>query len=276
MPSGPLGLTATHGQETWANFVLERLTVTSALIRGGARFVRIDGRVAHIPRILSDGSASWVAELAEIPSSAPTGDDLVLTPMKLANTVVLSSESISDSPVGELDQVGLALARSIATAIDARIFSTAVATAVAPAGLLASIPLAVGPISIDSIIRAIGVAEAVGGIASTVWINPQDLTDLRLVKTAPTGSNQPVLQPDLQEPGAVRIGGALLVSTPALPVATAIVGDASQIVIGVRHDVQVEFSAHARFTSDGTVARVTARAAWGINDSRGLVKIAAA
>lgn len=276
MPAGPLGLNATHSQETWARYVLERLTVTSALLRGGARFVPISGRVAHIPRILSDGSAVFVGELAEIPSSAPTGDDLVLTPLKLANTVVLSSESISDSPVGELDQVGNALARSIATAIDNRLFSSSAGTAIAPAGLLPSIPLAVGPVSIDNIIRAIGAAEAVGGKATTVWINPQDLTDLRLTKTALTGSNQPVLQPDLQEPGAVRIGGALLVSTPALPVATAIVGDASQIIVGVRKDVQVEFSAHARFTSDGIVARCTARTAWGLNDSRGLVKIAAA
>lgn len=74
----------------------------------------------------------------------------------------------------------------------------------------------------------------------------------------------------------MRIGGALLVSTPALPVGTAVVGDASQILVGVRKDISVEFSVHARFTADGTVARVTARTAWGLNDSRGLVKIAVA
>ena len=109
MPS--IGITATWGAQEWANFVLQHLSEQSALLRAGVRFIPLNGRIAHIPRTLTDGQVSWVAELAEIPSDGPTGDDLVLTPKKTANVVVLSNESIADAPVSELDAVGTALAR---------------------------------------------------------------------------------------------------------------------------------------------------------------------
>jgi len=146
------------------------------------------GKSMVVPRLLDDGSASWVDELEEIPSDALDADTITLTARKLANVVSLSNESIADAPVSELDAVGDALARSVAVAIDSRLFSTAVATAIAPAGLLPSMSAAVGTVSFDSIIAAIGVIEAIGGTASVVFANPADVTTLRLIKTA-AGSN---------------------------------------------------------------------------------------
>jgi hypothetical protein len=107
-----------------------------------------------------------------------------------------------------------------------------------------------------------------------LWINPVDLTDLRLVKTG-EGSNAPVLQPDLTQAGADQINGARILSTPALPSGTAVLGDARQLVLGVRQDVSVQFSPHAKFTADAVVARVTARADWAVSDARGLIRVAA-
>ena len=216
-----------------------------------------------MPRTLTDGSAAWVDELEEIPCDAPTGDDLVLTPKKLGNVVTLSNESLEDSPVSELDAVGNALTRSVATAIDNRLFSAAAATSKAPAGLLPSIPLAVGAVTLDNIIRAAGAVAGVGGIANAAFLNPSDVTELQLL----TEDQRRLLDFDLE---------GIIVPTPALPQGTAVVGDAAQIVVGVRRDVGAEFSSHAKFTADGVVARVTARADFGINDPRGLVRIAAA
>lgn len=270
-----LGVNATWGREDWANYVLEHLTTASVLLRAGARLVPVRGRIAHIPRTLTDGTATWTAEGAEIASNAPTGDQLVLTPKKLANVVSLSRESIEDAPVSELDAIGNALARSVAQAIDARGFGALAATATEPAGLRNyAIPAQTGGVNIDNVIRAVGTVESFGAIANAIFVNPTDLTTLRLVKES-TGSNKPVLQPDLQAGGAERIAGAIVYPTPNLPAGTAIVGDAGQIVVGVRRDIEVAFSADAKFTSDSVAARVTARADWGWNDIRGAVAIGA-
>lgn len=270
-----LGLNATLGATEWSAFILERLQTESALLRAGARYIPISGRQAVVPRLLDDGSAAWVDELEEIPSDAPEADVITLIPKKLGNVVTLSNESIADAPVSELDAVGNALARSVAVAIDARVFSAAAATSKAPAGLLPSMTAAVAPISFDAITRAVGAVESVGGVATALFIHPTDLTELRLVKTG-SGSNAPVLQPDLAAAGAEQINGARIIPTPALPAGTAVVGDARQLVIGVRQDVAVAFSPHARFSADAVVARVTARAAWAVNDGRALIKVAAA
>ncbi len=270
MPSN-LGLNAAHGAISWAQFVLEHLGAQSMLLRSGARRINVVGAQAHVPRVLTSGTATFVAELAEIPSNAPTGDDLVLQPAKLANTVVLSAEALADSPVNELEGVGNALVRAIAVALDARAFSASARTAVAFAGLLSNtLPTQAGGVSIDNILRAIGTIAAAGGVADAVYINPGDLTTLRLAKDT---SGRPLLQPDLQVGGAERIGGAILYPVPALPSGTALVAQADQIVVGVRQDADVSLSAHARFTSDAVVARVVARADVGINDVNGLVKV---
>ncbi len=266
-----LGLNAAHGAISWAQFVLDHLSAQSVLLRSGARRINVVGAQAHVARVLTDGTATFVAELAPIPSSAPTGDDLVLAPKKLANVVTLSNEAIGDSPIDELDGVGNALVRAVATALDARAFSASAATAVAFAGLLSvTLPSQAGGVNIDNILRAIGTIAAAGGVANAVYIAPGDLTTLRLAKDT---SGRPLLQPDLQAGGAERIGGAVLYPVPALPAGTALVAQADQIVVGVRQDADVTFSAHSAFTSDAVVARVVARADVGTNDVAGLVKV---
>lgn len=269
-----LGLNAAHGQTSWSAFVLAHLSAQSVLLRSGARRINVVGAQAHVPRVLTDGTATFVAELAQIPSSAPTGDDLVLVPKKIANCVTLSNESIGDSPIDELDGVGSALVQAVAAALDSRAFSVNAATAVAFAGLLSNtLPTQTGGVgSLDTFIRAIGTIEAAGGRGTAIYINPTDLTNLRLIKQA-TGSNMPVLQPDLQAAGAERVGGAILWPTPPMPAGTALVAQADQIVVGVRQDAEVTFSPHSAFTSDAVVARVVARADVGINDPVGLVKV---
>jgi len=268
-----LGLNSTLGTTDWGAFILERLRTESALLKAGARYIAITGKSMVVPRLLDDGSASWVDELQEIPSDAPDADTITLTPKKLGNVVTLSNESIADAPVSELDLVGNSLARSVAVAIDARVFSTAVETAIAPPGLLTSMTAAVGPVSFDSIISAIGSIEAIGGTASVVFAHPNDVTSLRLIKD--TGG-RPLLQPDLRAAGAESISGARVISTPSLPIGTVVICDPKQIILAVRKSVEVSFSAHSRFTADAVVARVTARATWALNDARGVVKLEAA
>ncbi len=264
-------MNATWGREEWASYVLEHLAAESVLLRAGARIVPVLGRIAHVPRTLTDGTATWTPEGVEIASSAPTGDTLTLTPKKLANVVSLSRESVEDAPVNELDAVGTALTRSIAQAIDARAFGTAAATATEPAGLRSyAIPAQTGGVTIDNIIRSVGTVESYGAIANAAFINPTDLTTLRLLKDT---AGRPLIQPDLQQAGAEVIAGARIFPTPTLVAGNAIVGDVGQVVVGVRRGIDVAFSGDAKFTADSIAARVTARVDWSINDIRGLVAI---
>jgi len=251
--------------------VLEHLSRESVLLRSGARRVNVIGRVAHLPRVLSDGAVSWVEELAEIPSSAPNADELVLTPKKLANVVTVSNEAAGDSTVGVLDAVGAAMTRAVALALDAAALASTAATAARPAGIRSlALPAQTGGITVDNLVRAIGTVAAAGGTATAAYLAPGDLTTLRLAKDT---SGRPLLQPDLQANGAERIAGAILYPTPALTAGTALVADAAQVVVGIRNDATVDFSSDVKFTSDAVVARVVTRVDFGVNDIAGLVVV---
>jgi hypothetical protein len=55
----------------------------------------------------------------------------------------------------------------------------------------------------------------------------------------------------------------------------ALVAEADQIVVVVRRDASVAVSQDAKFTADGTVARVVARTDVGVNDLDGLARVRA-
>lgn len=259
-------LTTTWGQESWSPILIEALSLESAVLRAGARRIVGDGRVIHVPRILVAPAADWVGELVELPSDAGTADTLTLTPKKLGNVVTISNEAVEDAPIGELDAVGQAMVRGVATKLDARFFSTSAVTATAPAGLLNSaaytLPSGTGAgITIARIIGAIGQIGAVGGVADTVFISAADLTTIRL--EALTGGFR--LTGDPTAPGIERVGGARLITAP-LPAGTAIVCQSDYIALAIRRDASVDFSGDAAFTVDGVAARVTMRVDYAPSD----------
>lgn len=263
-----LGLNATWGAEEWATYILENLTAQSVLLASGARRVPVTGRKAHLPRVLSDGTASWVGELVEIPSSAPQGDELVLEPKKIANVVSLSQESIADSPTSELDAVGGALTRATATGMDSKAFSADAATATAPAGIRSmALPAQAGGVTLDNLVRSAGTIANAGGVANAVYLAPADRTSLSLLKD---GQGRPLLVEALAAAGFTLEN---LHTVASLPTGTAIVAQADQIVVGIRRDAEVTFSEHARFTADAVVAKVIARADFDVNDVDGLVVV---
>jgi Phage capsid family len=201
-----VGRTVSWRATEWANYVLQHLSAESVLLRSGARRIDIAGTQARVPRLLDDGTVSWVAEGTEIPSDAPEADSLLLVPKKAANVVSLSNESIADASVSVLNSVGDALTRAIAKEVDARAFSTQARTATAPAGLLAgTLSGAAGNPDIAGILTAIGAIEANGGVANAVCLNPTDRTAIRQAVVAGGYSIS-----DPTAPGAEAIGGARL------------------------------------------------------------------
>jgi len=260
-----LGVTATWGRQDWSATLIEALTAESALLRSGATRVIVQGRTAHIPRVLVDPSAAWSAELAELPSNAGSADVLVLTPKKLGNVVNLSRESIEDAAVDELDAVGRSMIRGVASQLDSRFFSALAATATEPAGIRSYVlPTgAVVTISVEALIRAVGNIEALGGRPDTIFINPADLIDLRISATSSAYTGSAI---SIEGPGVASVAGATLIAAPALPAGIALICEARYIVVGIRRDIAVDFSEHSAFSKDAVTARVTARVDWAPSD----------
>jgi HK97 family phage major capsid protein len=261
MPSP--GLTATWGQQDWATTLIEALQTEAVLLASGASRIVGAGRVIHVPRLLVDPDADWVAELAELPSNAGDADTLDLTPKKIGNVFNLSTESVEDSPVGQLDAVGRAMVRGVARKVDARAFSNAAATATAPAGLLSHTypgTAATAP-DINGILTAVGEIAGEGGVANAVYMNSGDITAAQIAAVA---GGYPISDPTA--PGINRIGGATLYPVPGMAAGTALVGDARYIAVAVRRDASAEFSEHAAWTKDGVSARVTMRVDWAPSD----------
>ncbi len=259
-----LGQAMTPAQ--WANFVLEHLSNESVIFASGARRIDTDSKTIHVPRVTSDGTVVWLDELEEITTDRPEGDDLVLTPKKVGALAILSNESVDDSSPAVLDTTGQAMLRAIALAIDRAVFHGTGGKQ--PVGILEGVlPEQATAPTYEGIVRAAGKVRSAGGRPDVVYLNPEDLTELQL---AVDGDNRPLIQPDAQQGAAPTVAGLRIYPTPALVEGEALVAQADQIVVCVRKDASVAFSTDAKFSQDGTVARVIARVDADVNDANGL------
>ncbi len=258
--------------EQWAQFVLDHLSAESVTLVSGATRIDTDSKQIHVPRLTDDGGVDWYSELEEITNDAPDGDDLVLTPRKVAALVRLSNESVGDSSPAVLDATGGAMLRVVALEADRAIWHGSGGKQ--PTGILEGDPLPTqtGDVDYESLVRASGKVRAAGGRPDVAYLNPIDLTELQLQED---GMNRPLIQPDAAQGMAPTVAGLRLYPTPALSEGEAVVAQADQIVVAVRKDASVAFSTDAAFTADGTIARVIARLDAGVNDSDGLCVIEA-
>lgn len=263
------GLSTTWGRSDWSAVVIEALILESALLKSGATRVVTDARIQNVPRLKIHPVSQWVAELQEIPSDSGDADILSLVPRKIGNVISVSTESVEDASVDELQEVANSMVRGLATAIDAAAFSNAAATSLTPAGLLSyALPGtgAGGTVNIDSIITGVGAVGGHGGVADTCFLNPADLTALRLAKTTINGY---ILAPDaadLEGQPTVRVAGCQLLPTNGLSPGHALVCEARYVQTAIRRDASVDFSGDAQFTADAITARLTMRVDWNIGD----------
>jgi HK97 family phage major capsid protein len=266
------GLGAGISPQQWAAFVLEHLSAQSVVLASGATRIDTPNRIVHVPRVKTDGAAAWFAELETINVGDPTGDELVLTPKKVAAITTLSDEVISDSSPSVLDAVGTAMTKAVALQADAGVLTGAGGKA--PTGIYgqAGNHVVSASITIDSLIEAAGKIAAVGGQAKAVFLNPADNTKLMLEKDT---QKRPLLTPDYSGGPSSTIYGLALWQTPAITAGTALVAAPEQIVVAVRQDASVAVSADVSFTQDASVCRVIARLDCGVNDPKGLTSIAA-
>lgn len=241
----------------------------------GATRIDTDSKQIHVPRLTDDGGVAWYGELEEIENDAPDGEDLVLTPKKIAALVRLSNESVGDSSPAVLDSTGAAMLRAVALEADGSIFHGPGGKA--PIGILDNgevvLPsLAEEEVNYVGLVKGAGEIREAGGNPDVAYVAPADYTGLQLEED---GDNRPLLQSVNEGPAPV-VAGLRVYPTPALTAGEALVAEAKQIVVAVRKDASVAFSTDAAFTADGTVARVIARIDAGVNDTDGLCVVGGA
>jgi HK97 family phage major capsid protein len=263
-----------HGitPEQWAAFVLEHLSAQSVVLASGATRIDTPNRVVHVPRVKTDGTAEWFNELDVLNVGDPTGDELVLTPKKVAAITTLSDEVISDSSPSVLDAVGSSMTKAVSLKADSGILMGGGAKG--PTGIYSQAGQhVVSPsITIKSLIEASGLIAGVGGQARACYLNPSDHTALMLQVDK---NERPLLTPDYSGGPSSTVYGLACWQTPAITKGTALVAAPEQIVVAVRQDASVAVSADVAFNQDASVARVIARLDCGVNDPKGLVSIAA-
>lgn len=117
------GLTGANGEVVIPSYVsaqiLDRAMEQSALVRAGASRVRMLARTHVVPRISSDPTLSWRAELGTVAEDKEPGiDAATLTAKSLSGVAVVSMEALEDAS-GLGNAVEASLARAVAKAIDA-------------------------------------------------------------------------------------------------------------------------------------------------------------
>lgn len=252
--------------EQWATFVLDHLAAESVALASGATRIDTSAKTIHVPRLTSDGSVVWLDELEEIVNDRPEGDDLQLTPRKVGALIVLSNESVSDSNPNVLNATGTAMLRAVALAADRAVFHGEGGKA--PTGIIdGTLPTHDGAPTYAGLVNGAGIIRAAGGRPDVAYVNPADFTGLQLEAD---GMNRPLISGDATQGAPPIVAGLRVFPTPALVAGEALVAQADQLVVAVRQDASVAFSTDARFSSDGTLARVIARLDAGVNDRDGL------
>jgi hypothetical protein len=271
-PAGGLG--AGFAPEEWAAYVLDNLSAASVLLASGATEIRTTAKAVHAPRFTGQASTAWYGELDPIAEGAPPGDELVLTPKKVATLATFSNEVVADSNANVLDSVGQKMVRSVALEADRAMFAGTGGDQ--PTGILnitPALPSHIGAVDYAGIVTASGLVRAAGGTPNVVYLNPADYTTLQLA----TGQdNRPLITGETMAGAPPVIAGLLVFPTPAVPGAVAVVAQADQIVAAVREDASVAVSDQSAFDQDGTQVRVVARVDVGVNDPDGLCVISAA
>ena len=247
----PPGLGTAISGEEWARYILDRLSISSVVLRAGARQVRTRAPKLHIPRFTSDGSAGWYEELEPINEGSPTGDDLEFNPKKCASIARLSNEVVADADAGSINSIGDKIMQAVGLTVDRALLVGAGGKQ--PVGVLGQIVQNVpGDVAdYDNTVDAISEITQHGGTPDTMFVAPADWKALLKLRDQ---VDRPLIAPDVVEAAAPRFVSLAIYSTPALPAGTAIVCQVDEIIACIRRDASVEMSREAEFVSDATLA----------------------
>lgn len=204
--------------------LVKPLEAASSFLAAGPRIIDTAGPV-RLPKLGAATAPSWHGENELIDEVNPTFDEITLLPstMESVKTLTRFSNELARQSVIALDQaLKERLVKDVADTLDAQFWGATGDGIVKPKGLLAyagqSIT-AVGALTLDKLLDA--EALALGANVNTdalKWVmTSRELIALRKIKTAASGSNQYVLQPDPTKAGGYVIFGKPVIVTNRIP-----------------------------------------------------------
>lgn len=230
-----------------------------------------DQPAVRVPFVVDDGTAAIVAEGTVIADAAQDFDEAVVTTSKVSALGKYSYETLAQPNAAQM--VVESLQRSIIRKAD-EIYLT---NASAPAGLLTTAGITdAGTIGtdLDTLVDAIAGIEDAGGMASNIICSPTTWATVSKLKTA-TGSAQPLVTPDVTQPGTRQLLGVPVAVTPAMSDGDLLVVDRSTVISAVG-EVRVARSEDAFFSSDVVAIRLTWRIGFAVQRPTRIAKLATA
>ncbi len=232
-----------------------------------ARRVTLTAPKFRVPIIAKDAAASWVSEGDEIDVTDADVDELVVTPAKLGAVSVITSELAADTSPEATQEVGLGIARSLATSLDATFFGAQASPAPQGLGTLADVNVIDAGEKwddLDAFTAAAMNAERLGAHVDSFVASPDDALALSQLKAYTTaGSNIPLLQPDPTQPTRRLIGGVPLLVSAGVTSGTVWAIPSDRALLVVREDADIVTDGSVYFTSDRVAVRGTMRVGFG-------------
>lgn len=243
--------------------ILSTATVVGA-IEGDAPSVRV-------PFVADDGTAQFVAEAGPIPDAAQQLDETIVQTHKVATVGKYSYETLAQPESARL--VTESLQRSVVRKAN----SAYLANAAAPTGLLNIAGITDGGEidgNLDTLVDAIAGIEDAGGAASHIIASPSTWAALSKLKVS-TGSAQPLVTPDVTQPGTRQLLGVLVAVAPDMTDGDLLVVDRST-VIAAAGQVRLARSEDAFFANDVVAIRLTWRFGWAVQRPERIAKLSVA
>jgi HK97 family phage major capsid protein len=274
--------------EEQGSTVIQDLIANSAVERF-ARREAMASRTKSVPRFVGDAPVV-VAEGDEIPASAPTLDEIVLTARKYAQLMHISEEDVNDSLVDTLSVYKREWASKWARKYDNACLGvtsaadgddgqpyTSLYRAISPGAAGANLITATTALTYAQLNSALGIVEDSSKFdsANTVWMaHPKMLKEIRgMVK----GNSDLVLPDPLAGTPGSLFGYPLVISYGAATSAAAsasptgnpllIVGNRQMLINGVRGGVESVLSRDAEFARDGVVLKTRIRRGFAVADA---------
>lgn len=200
----------------------QRSTFLSTVQAAGGTIIDTAGPL-RIPSVTAGTEPAWYAQNEQITDDDPTFGELTLLPSTLKSVKVITrfSNELARQSVVALDAALRArLVTDVANVMDAQLLSDD-DTANLPVGIfnnVLNVEVPSAALTIDQLIDAQGAMLGdhiePGGLR---WVlNVTEFTALRKIKEA-TGSNRPVLEPDVTRPGGFTILGVPAIVTDRTP-----------------------------------------------------------
>ena len=209
---------------------------------------------ASVAFISGDPSGfGWVNELGVIPEIDLNAETTIVAPVKLAGTILLSSESVDDSDFNLLDAVGSAVADAMGPVVDQGVLYGD-GTLPDPVGVFAGLAHVTGPSLRAAAINAAAEIMGAGGKPDTLFVTSTAWG----VEMSREGASGPYYSGS-----DMLIAGLKVVVVPSLHAGDAIVADASRCYGIVRSDFRIEVSrvSEQAWSRDGSELRIIGRIA---------------